>query len=247
MNDKIVILSDIHGNLSALEAVIRDMEGKNYHPDALVILGDNINYGMRPNEVIASLKDISEKYKVIVNLCGNHEKALMDGDTTHFSTERGKKILDFTRNILTVESMRYIAQLTTDGIKDLIICNKKFLFVHGNISDPYWGKLNCETFNDFRYSSFDYVISGHTHIPQMIEYFFSINNPKYRNKKRTVFLNPGSVGQPRNHNPEAQYLYMEIGTEIVHFNSVPYDIDIERSLYNNEVDRFYSDRLINGI
>lgn len=247
MKDKIIILSDIHGNLSALNAVMRDVESKDYRPDALVILGDNINYGMRSNEVISTLKGISNKYKVIINLYGNHEKAIMDGDTTHFSTERGKKILDFTRNILTEDSIRYIVQLTEEGTKDLMICNKRFLFVHGNISDPYWGKLNCETLNDYRYSSYDYVISGHTHIPQMTEHFFTMENPEYRNKKRTIFLNPGSVGQPRNHNPRAQYLYMEICAEIFHFNSVCYDIESERVLFNNEVDRFYSDRLINGI
>lgn len=247
MGDRFIVLSDIHGNLSALEAVIADFEAKGYHPDAVVILGDNVNYGMRPNEVIVELRKLSKKYDIIANLFGNHEKALIDCDTTHFSTERGKRVLDYTRDNLNDDSKEYIYGLSKEGLKDVQIGDRKILFIHGSISDPYWGKLNNETVNDIRYSKYDFVISGHSHIPHLIEQFYPSNNAEYRNKKRTIFLNPGSVGQPRNHNPKAQYLYMKISSETFHFNSVPYDIEKERSLFSNEVDGFYSDRLIKGI
>lgn len=247
MDDRFIVLSDIHGNLSALKAVISDFESRGYNPDGIIILGDNINYGMRPNEVVEKLRQLSERYKVIVNIFGNHEKALIDGDTSYFSTERGKKVLDFTRNLLTEESRDYIHRLTKEGFQELIIEGKKILFIHGSLSDPYWGKLNKDTVNDEAYEEFDFVISGHSHIPYLIEHFHTTDNPEYRNKKRTVFLNPGSVGQPRNHNPRAQYLYMEISSETFHFNSVAYDIEKERALFTEEVDTFYSDRLIKGI
>ena len=55
--DKFVILSDIHANLTALKAVLSDIQAQGYLPDAVVILGDIINYGMRPNEVISELKE----------------------------------------------------------------------------------------------------------------------------------------------------------------------------------------------
>lgn len=247
MKDKLIILSDIHGNLSALKAVTEDIENRCYKPDGIAILGDIINYGMRPNEVIGRLIKLSEGFKIIVNLCGNHEKALIDGDTARFSTERGKRVLDFTRNILSEESGVYIDCLCKDGYMTVDINGKKILFIHGSLSDPFWGKLNSTGTSDIRYAQYDYVISGHSHIPHLVEQFFPADNPGYRNRKRTVFLNPGSVGQPRNHNSAAQYLYAEIAAEIFHFNSVPYDIETERKLFNNGVDRFYSDRLINGI
>ena len=245
MKDKLIILSDIHGNLSALNAVIADFETKEYRPDSIAILGDNINYGMRPNEVIERLKKLSERYNIIVNLFGNHEKALIDGDTSRFSTERGKQVLDFTRDCLSGESLDYIKGLSKEGLSEAVINGRKILFIHGSITDPYWGKLNWDTADNNQYSQYDYVISGHSHIPQLFENFYSSENPKYRNKKRTIFLNPGSVGQPRNHNPRAQYLYIEIESETFHFNSVSYEIELERALYNDEVDSFYSDRLIN--
>lgn len=247
MINSLIILSDIHGNLSALNAVIKDFEARKYQPDSIAILGDIINYGMRPNEVIDRLKELSTKYRIEVNLFGNHEKALIDGDTSHFSTERGKQVLDFTRSRLTQESLGYIKELTKEGLIEKEIGGKSVLFVHGCIVDPFWSKLNSETAGDLQYSKYDYVISGHSHIPQFFECFYPSENSEYRNKKRTIFLNPGSVGQPRNHNPRSQYLYLEIESEIFHFNSVSYEIEIERSLFNDDVNNFYSDRLINGI
>lgn len=247
MKDKLIVFSDIHGNLSALNAVIKDFEARNYQPDSIALLGDIINYGMRPNEVVERLKELSTKYRIVVHLFGNHEKALIDGDTSHFSTERGKEVLDFTRNRLTQDSLAYIKGLTREGFAEKGIGGKSILFVHGSMVDPFWGKLNPETAGDSQYSRYDYVISGHSHIPQLFENFYPAENPDYRNKKRTVFLNPGSVGQPRNHNPKAQYLYIEVESEVFHFNSVCYDIEFERSLFNNEVNKFYSDRLIKGI
>lgn len=247
MIDSLIILSDIHGNLSALDAVIEDFERRAYEVAGIAILGDIINYGMRPNDVIERLKNLSRKYDISVNLFGNHEKALIDGDTSHFSTERGKRILDFTRNNLSSDSLEYIKGLTKEGFSDKVIGGKRILFIHGSLTDPYWGKLNPDTTAYIQYSQYDYVISGHSHIPHLYENFYPAENPEYRNKKKTIFLNPGSVGQPRNHNPRAQYLYLEIGAEVFHFNSVEYDVDAEKDLFNEQVDSFYADRLINGI
>ena len=64
--------------------------------------------------------------------------------------------------------------------------------------------------------------------------------------EKVVFINPGSVGQPRNHNPKAQYAILdtEKGVSLI---SVPYDVKFEQSLYNDQVDPFYSERLTNGV
>lgn len=249
MKDRLIILSDIHGNLSALSAVVEDIGNKGYQPDAIAILGDNINYGMRPNEVIDVLVNIAKSNHIIVNIFGNHEKALFDGDTSHFSTERGKQVLALTQNMLSEESLNYLKQLIHEGMIEHEICGKRILFVHGSLTDPFWGKMSDEEMSKQIYANYDYVISGHSHIPNFTEKFYEDNTrSEYRNKKRTIFLNPGSVGQPRNHNPRAQYLFVDIEKEIFHFNSVTYDIETERSLFIKiEIDRFYSDRLIRGI
>ena len=249
MVNKLIILSDIHGNLNALESVINDFEERGFQPSAIALLGDCINYGMRPNEVIERLDNISERYEILVNIFGNHEKALMDGDTSHFSTDRGKHILTYTRNQLTEKSMTYImSALKSEGYMELEIVGKKCLFIHGSLEDPYWGKLNIATVDNPRYAKYDYVISGHSHVPHLIEHFFDVDNHEFRNRKRTVFLNPGSVGQPRNQNPRAQYLFIDFETEIFHFNSVKYDVKYEQNLYEGaDIDSFYKTRLTNGI
>lgn len=61
--------------------------------------------------------------------------------------------------------------------------------------------------------------------------FYPDECPRLRNKKKTVFINPGSVGQPRNQNPCAQYVYFELSTGKVHYNAVKYDVEAEYRLY----------------
>lgn len=242
---KLILLSDIHGNVTALDSVINDFK-RIYNPEGLILLGDMVNYGMRPNEVIHMLKNLD--LPVIANLFGNHEKALIDRNTQHFSTERGKSLLEYTRSILSKQSMDYIlSECSSEGKKELMISGKKVLFVHGSLSDPYWGNMNYAEMEDSKYSKFDVVLSGHSHIPIFIEKFYECDSPEYRNKKRTIFVNPGSVGQPRNHNPKAQYAYIDLDNEIYHFNSVKYDIKKEQVLYSDYLDSFYSKRLTNGI
>lgn len=244
---RIAVLSDIHANLSALELVLRDVSER-YTIDGFAILGDLINYGMRPNEVIHTIKNI--KTPVMVNLSGNHEKALMDNDTARFSTDRGRQILAYTRNRLTEDSRMYLLnRLSRSGLQEIQIDGKTMLFVHGSLSDPFWGKMDDAEISDTIYTKYDYVFSGHSHIPNMMERFYhDATRADFRNKKRTIFLNPGSVGQPRNHNPQAQYLFVDTELEIFHFNSVKYDIDKEQSLYTaREIDDFYRERLAKGI
>lgn len=250
MKDRIIILSDIHGNLSALSAVVEDFDNKRYQPDAIAVLGDIINYGMRPNEVIDELVNIAKHSHVIVNIFGNHEKALFDSDTSHFSTERGRRVLQYTRTKMSSDSNNYLlSNLTQAGMKELELNGKRLLFVHGSLTDPFWGKMSEEEMSKQIYAKYDYVISGHSHIPNFTEKFYEDKTrSEYRNKKRTIFLNPGSVGQPRNHSPRAQYLYVDIDKEIFHFNSVIYDVEHEQSLYEGEnIDSFYKTRLANGI
>lgn len=242
---RIVVLSDIHANLSALEAVIGDCTDR-YDPDGIILPGDIVNYGMRPNEVIDVIKSFHTP--VIASIYGNHEKALFDFDTDQFSTERGKRMLEYTRTIMTPDSKAYIQDnCIANGFIDLDIDGTKILVVHGSFTDPFWGKMTDVEMSDSRYFEYDYVISGHSHIPHLIEKFYEWDNPQYRNKKRTVFINPGSVGQPRNHNPKAQYACLDIANETIHFNSVGYDIATEQSLYPENLGSFYSERLAKGI
>lgn len=246
MPDKLIILSDIHANLTALNAVMKNISDRNYQPDGIILLGDLINYGMRPNEVIDTIKRLP--YPILINLMGNHENALFSGDTSHFSTERGKRMLEYTASVLTEESKQYLKEnLDCRGMSEKFWNGRKIMFMHGTVMDPYWGKLTDESFYDERYKEYDYVFSGHSHLPHNRSTYYEAYNPALRNKKRTVFINPGSVGQPRNQNPCAQYSYVELGTGTVHNNAVAYDVGKEYDLYPSDLDPFYKERLLSGI
>ena len=242
---RLVILSDIHANVTAFEAVLADV--KMLGPcDAIANLGDLVNYGPRPNEVIDMVKAVS--LPVIVNLWGNHEYSIFGGSLDRFATDRGRAVLKYTNTILTEESKDYLdSKMDHEGFEEYMIDNHSFLFMHGNLDDPYWGKFGFDKMNDGRFAKYDYVISGHSHIPHYVEHFFPSDNKEYRNKKRTIFINPGSVGQPRNHNPYAQYGILDTQSGNYEHRSVWYDVEKEQLLFDNRVDVFYKDRIKIGV
>lgn len=242
---RLVLLSDIHANVSALHAVFDDVKTLGDY-DGVAILGDLVNYGPRPNEVIEMVKTIDRP--LMVNLWGNHEYSIFGGSLDRFATDRGRAVLQYTNSILSCESHQYIdKEMEHSGCLVCVIDGEKFLFMHGNVDDPYWGKFGIDKMNDERFAEFDYVISGHSHVPHYVEYFFACDNAEYRNKKRTIFINPGSVGQPRNHNPYAQYGILDVESGNYEHRCVWYNVENEQKRFSNSVDEFYKNRLTIGI
>lgn len=242
---RLVLLSDIHANVTALKAVLNDIDVIGEF-DAYAILGDLVNYGPRPNEVIDMVQQLSQK--IIVNLWGNHEYSIFGGSLEKFATDRGRSVLQYTNTILSEESRNYLdKQMNHQGYKECLIEYKPFLFIHGNLDDPYWGKFGIDKMNDERYAKYDYVISGHSHIPHYVEQFYACDNAEYRNKKRTIFINPGSVGQPRNHNTYAQYGILDTNTGNYEHRAVWYDVEEEQKLFSDSVDKFYKERIKLGV
>lgn len=243
---RIALLADIHANVTALQAVLSDLEHQG-GIDAYVLLGDMVNYGPRPNETIDIIRALP-KDKILVNLWGNHEYSVFGGSLDRFATDRGRSVLQFTNSILTKESKEYLErEMDHNGTCCRQIESREFLFMHGSIDNPFWGRFGVEGMNDSRFARFDYVLSAHSHVPHYVECFFASDNEEYRNKKRTVFINPGSVGQPRNHNPYAQYGILDTETGSFEHRSVPYDIEREQALFDPRVDSFYKERLKKGI
>lgn len=242
---RIAILSDIHANLSALQSVLNDIR-EHAEIDAYILLGDIVNYGMRPNEVIAELEHLDKP--ILANIWGNHECAMVDdAQLPHFATDRGRSALMYMRNILSEHSKQYIDGMTKDGFAELEVENKKILLVHGDMKDVYWGKMTDAEQHDECYKKYDFVLHGHSHVPQYNEVYFADENPLMRDKKKTVFINPGSVGQPRNHNPRAQYAILDTQTGECQLLSAAYAIAYEQSLYPAEIDPFYKERLGRGV
>lgn len=242
---RIALLSDIHANVTALQAVLADIDERG-HVEAFALLGDLVNYGPRPNEIVAIVRSFTRP--VLVNLWGNHEYSIFGGSLERFSTDRGRSVLNYTNTILSDEARSYLKkELTNEGYREMEVEGHRILFIHGNLDDPYWGKFGIDKMSDGRFVEYDYVISGHSHIPHYVEHFFAADNPLYRNKKRTIFINPGSVGQPRNHNPLAQYGVLDLSSGEYEHRCVQYDIREEQELFAEDVDSFYKERIKLGI
>ncbi len=239
---KIVIMSDIHGNLNAYCAVLREIN--KIKPDKCILLGDIIDYGMRSNEVIQALKNFP--CEIVCSIWGNHENAIINGDFTRFSSARGQKSAEFTKRNLSAESIEYLNSLSKTGKCEFILEDKKCLAVHGSLQDVFWKSIQPS--DDLAgYSNYDYVFSGHSHLPHYFEKFYPCDDPSRRNKKKTVFVNSGSVGQPRNLNTFAQFAVLELESGNLEFKKVKYDISDEQSYFSDEVDEFYKIRLSEGV
>lgn len=239
---KIVIVSDVHGNITALKKTI---ESFHEEVDALIMLGDLIDYGPHSNEVVSTLNSIS--YRIICNIWGNHEAAISNGSFERFSSERGRVSAKYTRSKLSGDSWNYILNsMSKSGMAEFTIDDKRCLAVHGSLEDTFWKAISPGQNLD-GYKGYDYVFSGHSHIPHVFAEFYSCENPQKRNKKKTTFVNPGSVGQPRNHNVNAQYAIWDTETDEISLKCVPYEIKKEQAFFSKDVDAFYRDRLELGI
>ena len=84
-------------------------------------------------------------------------------------------------------------------------------------------------------------------MPHFFEKYYKTDNCEYRNRKKTIFINPGSLGQPRNHNPMAQFALLDTETEQIVFEKILYDVEKEQRDYTGEVDEFYKTRLRSGV
>lgn len=241
---KVLILSDIHGNLSALNQVLKAEPLTEFA--GVILLGDLIDYGPRSNEVVRRLKAIPKR-QLLVNIWGNHEHAILSGNFDRFSSERGKLCAAYTQKNLTDETMEFLnGSMEKSGKCEFELYGKHCLAVHGSLDDFYWKSISHGE-ADEAYAKYDIVFSGHSHIPHFFEHFYACDNEAYRNKKKTIFINPGSVGQPRNHNSNAHYAVLELETMSVQMKTAVYDIEYETGLFSDEVDSFYRERLRRGV
>ena len=240
---KIGILSDIHGNKTALTAVFEDLSSDGI--DSILILGDIIDYCPHSNEVIQMLREY--KGSVLCNIHGNHENAILHEEYERFSSDRGRQCAKYTRDQLTAESWDYIKNVMTNSGKiELTIDNKKVLAIHGSLKDNYWDSLYPGSDTE-EYSGYDYVFSGHSHLPHFFEVYYKADALLYRNKKKTIFVNPGSVGQPRNLCPFTQYAIWDTSNDSFKMKKIPYDIVKEQQCFSEQIDVFYKNRLEVGI
>jgi len=217
---RVLVISDIHANLTALESVL--YVAANY--DAVWCLGDLVGYGPDPNECIARVKQLPNLTCII----GNHDlAALQQLDSDSFNPEARTAIL-WTQKSLT-ESSKYFL----DSLPEKVEMGKVTLS-HGSPRHPVWEYLldpRTATLN-FEYFETPLCFVGHTHLPVI----YTLSNPDLSANldipepnttiplpKRAI-LNPGSVGQPRDRDPRAAFAIYDDQLQTWDYRRVEYDI-----------------------
>ncbi len=214
------IISDVHANLEALEAVLKDIRKQKVKD--ILFLGDAVGYGPNPNEC---LKMLSESCRIL--LAGNHDWAAIGLTEIDYFNEYAKAAILWTRETLTRENQELLKTFP-------IIKEKKgenILLVHSTPKEPEaWHYLftlwDAEV--NFQYFAEWLCLIGHSHLPFVIERLPSGEMVTF-NKQATLktderyIINCGSVGQPRDKDPKACYALL--GDDSVEFVRVDYDIE----------------------
>lgn len=205
---KVGVLSDIHGNYTALETVLDDMPSV----DCLVSLGDNVGYGPHPKQVVETVHEQAR-----CSLYGNHESYLNDPELCSDNTDAHEGILH-ARSELTDEQFNWAVNSPHHNMVE----NELFL-AHGH-PDPETPFKYVTTSNVtemvpyFREGDFSLLAVGHSHVQ------FKQDLSKFHDEAGVVF-NPGSVGQPRDKDPRAAYAVADTDTETVSLHRVGYDVE----------------------
>jgi predicted phosphodiesterase len=224
---RILVLSDLHANATALETALAAAKGR---WEGVVCLGDVVGYGPDPNEVTSKIRELGAQ-----TIRGNHDKAAAELMPTDDFNPIAKAAVDWTRSQLSADNMKWLAELPhgplqTDGI----------VLVHGALQDEdEYVFTPAQALEGLLDSAAAVTFFGHTHHQGGFSYSNARNNLEILNLHprssesfaalrietgTRYLLNPGSIGQPRDSDPRAGFAIADLEHDVVEFWRVPYDI-----------------------
>ncbi len=235
------IISDIHGNLIALRAALDDCRTQRL--DDIVCLGDICGYGPDPVECI-DLVQSNCKW----TLCGNHDAALFMAVAVGFN-RYARAAIDWQRDVLQPHWYSFAPKRRRwNWLAEQPAARKEgtTLFVHASPRDPLYEYVEEADFADIGFGLsqkateiFEHIdtlsFCGHSHKPGVVTDNFQWIKPDQMedmtfaiSDKQKTLVNIGSVGQPRDNNPEGCYVVLDTDAKTVHFRRVKYDIKAEQ-------------------
>ena len=218
---KYVIISDIHANLEALEAVRKEIDG--ISPDKVLCLGDLVGYGASPNECVEAARSISD-----VTVAGNHDfGAVGRTDIAYFNMYAREAIL-WTAKALKKENFDYLSgRSLSEAVDD------SMRMVHATPRDPErWNYIfsHEQALDEFGAFEEQICFIGHSHQPIIYELMDSetliVNSDRVHVREgRRYLVNVGSVGQPRDGNPRAAVCVYDLDKSEIAIKRVEYDVE----------------------
>lgn len=249
-----LVLSDIHANLTALEAVLELAGDHGY--DAVLFLGDVVGYGNRAEESVQLLKSL----RPVLCLQGNHDALLL-------AHAAGSRPAGRPTGIVETVIKRHAAELSNDSLEFLrgfqpAFVGQHWQAVHGGLRSrwEYINSLNSAQANE-PFLERDLCLTGHTHVPVVYASvssdagtlwrtvrFQQADPVEYRVPPRArVFFNPGSVGQPRDGNPLASFGFFDTDLSALEVHRVVYDVAaVQASLQADDYPAVLAARLADG-
>ncbi len=220
---RIAVLSDVHSNLPALDTVL-DHAGS---VDAVWHLGDVVGYGPDPDAVVDRLASVGA-----IGVRGNHDAAAVGGNEIDWFNADAAAAMEWTRRAMSPATAAWLAALPER--REI----GEFTLVHGSPLDPIWEYVTSTgaARDNLAAISTTHGLNGHTHVPlafglegDRMERIAPAAAPGAELDGRRMLLNPGSVGQPRDGDPRAGYLVLDLESRRATWARVAYDIDAVRT------------------
>lgn len=227
---KIGFISDIHSNIHALVEVLENIEELSI--DEIWCCGDIVGYNAFPKECINIIKE-----KRIPSVLGNHDWATLKGDTSWFNLY-GVAGVEHSRRSIDEDDMSFLQELP--NYRSFVRDDVSFYMVHGSPRDsvfeyvfPWSSDSMLKTFAAM--VDAEVIVLGHTHIPMEIK------------ASGKIFLNPGSVGQPRDGDPRASFMVFNTRDRTYKWYRIVYDVDAAASsIREKDMPSFLAERLYIG-
>lgn len=218
---KIAIISDIHGNLEALAAVLADIESRGIAQ--IICIGDLVGYGPNPEEVVGVVRR-----RGIETTLGNHEMGISHRAERRWFNPKARQTLSQTEKLLSTESLAFIARLP------VAFTRHGSLFVHGFPPDSvktYLFEEDTDALADyFKSAETEMTFVGHTHDLEVVTWdgHEALRYPLEPGESTLDYpktiVNVGSVGQPRDGDNRAKYVIWEPQRKRIVLRRIPYDI-----------------------
>jgi predicted phosphodiesterase len=234
---RVGVVSDIHANLVALEAVLADMGPV----DALWVCGDTVGYGPDPSDVLALL--VERKATMVA---GNHDRAVARGEDLDLFNPPAAVAAKMHQQWLSAAERDMLAALPrTLEASDVTLC-------HGSLRDPLWEYVTNpkSAAASLALAKTSHCCAGHTHVPSLFRAAPEGARPGRVGYDTTyplaprAFLNPGSVGQPRDGDPRAAYAVLDLALGSVTFHRSTYRVhETQRRIRERGLPSIFADRL----
>jgi putative phosphoesterase len=209
---KIAVISDVHGNLEALQSALSDIDDKKI--DTIVCLGDLVGYGPFPNQVVELIRS-----RAIINILGNYDAAVLEEKFNYIrDNEVNKFCMPWAVRELKDNNRKYLETVPRNIVFEFQ--NKKIRFVHGSTRkiNEYLPENSKNAEEVMESLDEDILFCGHTHIPYI---------KKYGEK---VLCNDGSVGKPKIGRPNGTYIIVDVLKDKVSSQIIEFQYDYKKTV-----------------